>query len=149
MQVNERKRIGRPPKIKTQIEKKLCLLTNPLSIDLDVNETAKYLEEIKQNGGYKFLKNNISNKNFAKNYSKNEVLIIQENLESLKRCAQNNSSDDSDVSIEGLQPRAAVLNQELQLADITDIGSVGTTDSENEFIERFQTTSTNVYGKFE
>lgn len=137
MKTNTRKR---PAHNKRNMEAKLNLLTQPLSIDLDINVTNKYLEELKANGGYGPLKANIGKKYFAKDYTKLELQTIKENLENLKRYVRGNSSDldDSELSSEDLQ-QVAMVSPQIELGD--------TSDSENEFNEHCQTSPEIVIGK--
>lgn len=125
---------------KLKMDKKLRLLTQPLSIDLNSNETKKYLEEMRTNGGYDILKASISRKSFTKDYSQGEIKIIKENLENLKTYSLSDSNSSGDMSIEDLQPRAVVLNEE-SLAEITNVAPDEMSDSGNEFMDQLPSAS--------
>lgn len=148
MKRTNRKRPERPTEF--NMDTKLLLLTQPLSIDLNLNETNKYLEEIRTNGGYESLKTKLGKKTFTKHYSTQEIQIMNENLENLKPYLGDNISlsDQSDISVEDLRARAVVLNEE-SLADIGNVPLDETFDSGNEFMEPFSSTlSNNVNGTF-
>lgn len=130
---------------KLKMDTKLRLLTQPLSTNLNSNETKKYLEEMRTNGGYDILKANISRKSFTKDYTQDEIKIIKDNLENLRSYTFSDSDNSRDISIEDLQPRAVVLNEDCML-EITNVAPDESSDSEIELFEQFPSSSAS--GKF-
>lgn len=130
------------------MDTKLHLLIQPIPIEIDVNEINKYFEEIRNNGGYDMLMSNICKKSFCKDYTKNDIQILKDNLENLKRYVSDNSSESDSAEISIQEPRAVVFNQEC-LPDVSKACINDTSASVNEIGDQLHAESNiAIGGKF-